>query len=501
MSSYYWHKIIWSICLLGSVWLFSCEERIEPTYYGQLEGTVRDVISGDPIPGVALTSTATNSTVTTNDTGYFFLDRIEVGEYTLTLKATGYRSTSQSFQVSRDDTTKLSLFMEENPNNNTPPLAAFSPRPGNASDTASRQVTLSWKGLDEDEEDSVLRYDLVFYRANNQSQQVLLNNSPDTSYVLGDLQFGTTYYWQVTTRDAQGAQTQGPLWSFRTRELPDHRLRFVREINGEQIIYSSTITGGDSFLLTAPNLSSWQPRLNSQRNEVAFVRRSGLDNHLFLMDREGNQVRQITNIPLGGYHNPGIGFTWSPDGTQLVYSRYNQLYRIDRDGGNLQVLATAPSDRHFRSCDWSAATNQIVVETVAQNGHEGELYLVNPAQAGDTTLLLADLPGAFSSPSFSEDGSQVLFSHDISGFTGPTGRQLDARVFLLNLNTGQLTDLSAQKTPGTNDLEAHFAPDGGSIIFTNYSNANLRPPQIMRMALNGQNREILVENAFMADWQ
>jgi TolB protein len=202
---------------------------------------------------------------------------------------------------------------------------------------------------------------------------------------------------------------------------------------------------------------------------------------------------------VAGYHNYGEGFCWSPDGGQLLYSHYDKLYRINRDGTHLTLLATAPEGRHFKACEWSGVARKIVVQTIGANINDSELYLMKE-DGSEMSLIVDNMPGRIEYPSFSIDGKKLLFTQDKSGFTTATGRQLDACVFLLDMATLQTTGLSGQKPEGTNDTYPRFSPNGAFIIFENSSNEVGAPKSIWKMNLSGEDRHLLIEHAEFPDW-
>ena len=107
----------------------------------------------------------------------------------------------------------------------------------------------------------------------------------------------------------------------------------------------------------------------------------------------------------------------------------------------------------------------------------------------------------------------MVFSVDSSGFINEQGRQLDARLHLLNLTTNTLTDLSstqlggtssaATKAPGTNDLDPQFSPSGSQIIFTNSVNTLTGTRSVYAIDLNRSaitNRRLLINSTDMPYW-
>jgi len=160
----------------------------------------------------------------------------------------------------------------------------------------------------------------------------------------------------------------------------------------------------------------------------------------------------------------------------------------------------APFGFTFAECDWTAQGNKIAARTVGTNIYNSNMFTFDE-QGNFTLQFFSNLPGGTSGPAFSIDGNYALYTHDISGFEAPDGRQLDAHVFLKNLTTNALIDLSFQKEDGTNDLDARFSPDGSKIIFTNTNNDGISPRNIWIMDTDGTDRTLLFQNAEMAEWR
>jgi TolB protein len=117
------------------------------------------------------------------------------------------------------------------------------------------------------------------------------------------------------------------------------------------------------------------------------------------------------------------------------------------------------------------------------------------------TLLINNLPGIMESPSFSPDGNKIIFTRDISGHQVSNGRQLDARIFIVNINGADTVDVSINKPAGTNDLHPRFSPDGSKIIFENVTNDGSSEKEIWIMDVQGNNRQKFLSNSEMPDWR
>ena len=100
----------------------------------------------------------------------------------------------------------------------------------------------------------------------------------------------------------------------------------------------------------------------------------------------------------------------------------------------------------------------------------------------------------------------MLYTRDAAGFEDPTYRQLDSRIYIVNLTTDVVRDVSllTQKPIGTNDLDPRFSPNDAEIIFVNTSNDNISPSTIYKVKLDfvsGDSRTQLFTNAIMPDWE
>jgi hypothetical protein len=109
-----------------------------------------------------------------------------------------------------DDSVELRIGSNRDPN------IPSDPEPENGETDVELGPTLSWEGGDPDWFDDVY-YD-VYFEADDSTPDVLVSNDQtETTYDPGDLEFDTTYYWQIVSRDNHNAVTDGPIWSFTTR--------------------------------------------------------------------------------------------------------------------------------------------------------------------------------------------------------------------------------------------------------------------------------------------
>ena len=484
--------------LTGSVLLYfvSCTETtIAPVSFGSMSGTVIDNFNNQPLAGVEINTNPSSSVVFSDSLGKFSVEQIATGDYSFTANLNGYEKTFVNATVVTGVNTQISFKMDRQV---ILPDPAFNPQPISGATNQPRTVNLTWDSTVPNNDS--LTYDVFIYESNVDSAIITSLNKADTFLIPADLRYETTYFWQVNVRSSTGGETNGEVWSFRTLEFPDNPFTFTSNKTGNFQVYSSNDSSDQSIQITRTSFNSLHPLMSNNRKEIAFSSNPTLDYQITLMDFNGKNSRQITNLPIAGFHNNGVGFCWWPDNGGFVYSHYENLYSIDRNGSNLTLLAQAPVNRHFRSCDFSGASNKIVAQTIGSLIYEGEIYLMD-SDGSNMVKIVNDLPGIVENPTFSIDGKQVMYTQDAAGFDAQDGRQLDARIYILDLTSMAVVDVSSGKPAGTNDLQPRFSPNGAQIIFVNTSNEGDKTKSIYVMDVDGGNRTLLFEDALMPGWQ
>ena len=99
-------------------------------------------------------------------------------------------------------------------NFNRPPLTPTLISPQSGIEISSDEVLLKWQ--DSDPDGDKVYYDL-YLSINNEGFKKVLVNSTATSYCVRVLP-GTKYKWKVVAKDEKGGVTEGPVWSFHSKE-------------------------------------------------------------------------------------------------------------------------------------------------------------------------------------------------------------------------------------------------------------------------------------------
>lgn len=485
---------------LALVFSTSCnEDKLDIHATGILDGTVMDFTSEENLGGVVLTTNPPTVSVASDSSGYFIFKTIEVGDYNLIARKNGFVSESVSVTVQKDKANTVVVLLERSSEYNDAPVFADEFSPMHQESDQNVDLSLSWSANDPNSEDSLI-YEVVLYESNNDESWTFEDIRESYIEVEG-LKFNTVYYWQVTASDPY-ISVQSELLSFRTMPLPDNHILFTSlTAEGNYEIFSSDTSGTATLVQLTRNFDDdWQPRLNPARNKVAYVAHDNLEPHIYTMGRDGSQQSKISRRPITGYQNPGTGLTWTADGERIIYGNYNRLSFIQHDGTLEGVITTAPANRHFRDIDCSPDGNLIVAQTVGVLADDSEIYLMN-VDGSNPVVLVNNLAGIIEAPSFSIDSKKVLFTRDVSGYSSASKRQLDAHIFLIDINSMVITDLSTGKANGSNDTNPRFSPNGAQIIFENASNVLGSEKSLWTMNSDGSDRKKIFSNAEMPDWR
>ena len=150
-------------------------------------------------------------------------------------------------------------------------------------------------------------------------------------------------------------------------------------------------------ILTAPEFSP-------DGDSITFARATGdtgSQPQVMTMGREGGDARNIPQIL-------GWDPTWSPDGNQILFASGSggsvQLFVVNRNGNGLRQVSNLPAIRG-RS-DWSSDGQWIV--TYSGPSWNRELYIMNAD--GSNVRQLTPTGGNSQGPSFSPDGQWVAFT-------------------------------------------------------------------------------------------
>jgi TolB protein len=479
----------------------ACEEnRIEPTLYGFVRGTVVDDATGAPLVGSTVNSTPVSQVVNTDTNGNFLLENVEEGTVVVRVENIGFVSTTKSISVLENDTAVLSIRLRMSTSANVLPIAGQNLKPANlATDLHPDTVLLKWRRATDGNTNDILRYTILLTEPGKLADTVA-RAIADTCFSLKNLSYQTNYVWQVLVQDTSGTLIPGPISQFSTRAFPNNPILFARQLNGNYHIWSAADDGTRQVQLTNFSGNQWRPRRNPQRTRIAFLSDQGIQTNLYVMNNDGSDVRQVTFSPVNALNDLELDFTWSPDGSKLLFMSGNKLYTVLTDGSGLTLFATAQAGFTYTEVDWSGSTGHVLARLTGVNHYESQF--IRYSNVGfQLAIELTDQPGAEGGPALSILGDKYLYTRDTSGLETPDGRQLDAHIFIRNKGGAVETDASMQKPAGTNDLDPRYTANGGAIIFVNTDNTGTGVKNIYTVNLLGLQRKLLIMNGEMPDWE
>lgn len=484
---------LWAIMLIA-VLLYSCEDTIESPLSGTLTGRVLEKGTMTPVENVRISTNPYSDITETDSLGIFILKEVEVGEYNIIATKNGYRSESITASVGFQEETDIEFVIEESIKKDVTPVFTDIFSPSEKKILEELQVRFSWEILNDDS----LTFELMLFESGNISNPIIYENIEDTFFTVTGLKYNTEYFWQLAAIGGE-EKVYTSVRSFSTLPLPSNRILYSRMTDNVMQLFVNDTTTENSTQITFGKYHVWNGSINPQRTFFAFQSTLEVESHLYIMNTNGADVRQLTSIPVGSFFHRKFEYDWAPNGSKIVFSSYDYLYSINVDGTGLQTLAQAPGGKHFREVVFSPDGKWIYVMVVGSHVLDRQIYQMD--SSGNNMSLLYEDPGfALAGLDVGIDGRTLLFSKDVSAHVSSTGRMLDARIFELTIANGDVRDISFEKNAGTNDMTAMYSPDGSEIVFVNSRNTLSAGPSVWIMDRTGEIRKKLVEGGNFPFW-
>ena len=190
--------------------------------------------------------------------------------------------------------------------------------------------------------------------------------------------------------------------------------------------------------------------------QIAFVRAQNGRQHLFVMDADGSNVRQLTSGAGDDW-----GPAWSPGNDRLAFFRCTQpdydcdVYTIDADGSDATDLV--PGSTNTAHPSFSPDGAKIAFTEEGANGVQ--LFTMNSDGTGVTQL--THVTGGVLHPVWAPDGSVIAFDTPIGSVRGRMG--------LVNPDGSGLRWITRDPQSRYDVLRTgSWSPDGSSLVFTRF---------------------------------
>ncbi len=500
-------KKTFNIVLVFVLSLFlSCnEDTVDLVGLGTITGRVVEANSFNPIENAKITLSPSNNTVFSDIEGYFSIHDVEAGDYSVGATKENYLTSFEPATVTMNLEVNVIFEMEDETALNRPPSTPILLTPTDGVEDQEISVELIWSSKDPESDEITYRLEL---KNDINNDIIKVEDLIDTTYVVSDLKYGVKYFWQVAATDNINPEVLSLVNSFKTKVNSGNRYFYVQKsANNNNVIYSAnynetTNLTENEFQLTTEDQNSWRPRKNQAADLIAFLRTYNNETHLFTMKQDGSNVSQVTSaVSVTGFNFNEIDFSWSSNGDRLLYSHYDKLYIINKDGSGLQQIYQTTDGSFITECDWSNDESIIALKTNDVTGFNVSIYTIN-MEGTTLTTILSGVNGAAGGLNLSIDNKLLLYTYDISEFESSNNRQLDTRVFIYDFATAIATDISLDKTAGTIDLDPRFSPNEAEVIFVNTSNDGISTKTIYKMSIEGNNDRLeLFIDSIMPDWE
>lgn len=480
--------------LVSLLLLTSCsEDLIDVNGTGLIRGKVVEETTFLPLENVKISTNPNTSSVFTDVNGDFEIE-VEAGQYAVQAEKDEYITAFESATVEVDSEIELVYELRTQTANNRAPNAPVLDAPVDNAVDLSFNLTLEWTGTDVDDDE--LTYKVTLRNASDNTIQTFEDITDATLDITVD--YGTTYFWQVTANDGINEDVNSELFTFSTANFPVNRFLLVKKISGNNVIYSGDEDSVE-VAITSTTTNSWRPRVSRVANKIAFLRNVGALVHVFVMDPDGNNVRQVSSqVPVAGFNLEEIDISWSTDGAKIYYPSQDKLYSVNLDGTGTTMVYQSTGNL---VTEVDANGTLIAIKTNDLSGYNCEILLINTSGTLVDTVLTG-LNGAVGGLDLSADNSRILYTRDTSGFENNSYRQLNTQAFIYNLNTMVELGVSFNKDPGTNDLDARFSPTESKIIVYNQDNDGITQGTLQVLEVDTiDTREDIFSNALMPDWE
>ena len=284
----------------------------------------------------------------------------------------------------------------------------FEPPPPGNDQTGNIEVSLSVTGgstdpdgcrisVDGDSEQVLQSGDAyVFSNLSAGGHTVTITEVVAQCVVAGDTARAVSVEARQTTRVAFTVDCAGP--------LPDH-IAFDSRRDGNLEVYVMAADGSNPVNLTNNPNDDYLPAWSPDGTQLAFTRRQGETSQIYLMNSRGENVRRLTENTSGTDLQPA----WSPLGDRIAFTRCNAahfctIYVIDADGSNMEPLVDSPTETQS-SPTWSPDARWLAISV--GSGRDSDIYLV--PSTGGAPIKLIDNGGQDSNPDWSPDGTRIAF--------------------------------------------------------------------------------------------
>ena len=253
-------------------------------------------------------------------------------------------------------------------------------------------------------------------------------------------------------------------------------IAFVSLRDGNDEIYVMLADGRRVIRLTNNEANDWGPDWSPDGRQIAFYSDRGGNWDIYVMNADGSGQTRLTD-------NDGrdVCPAWSPDGGQIAFHSNRdgnwEIYVMNADGSG--VIRLTDNETDDISPTWSPDGRFIAFTSEDSNGN-GDIYVMNADGSG--LIRLTDHPAIDESPAWSPDGSSMVCT---------VGMGTGTALALLHLDSyagNQLLSETRRDVPGVYS-QPKFTHDGSGLLFVFENSAT--PPGLWCWNLRLEKAELL----------
>ncbi len=228
---------------------------------------------------------------------------------------------------------------------------------------------------------------------------------------------------------------------------------------GEKVVFASAHEGQDNIYiinqdgsnlkrLTGParakrdGYASWSP----DGAKLVFFREYSYCNDIYVMDNTGNDQTNLTNIrSLGTLSSNSFSeFPWSPDSKRVVFTSnrngFLNIYIMDRNGKNIRQITNNLKTQTYGAV-WAPNRNVIAYVSTEELNGETDIYTLNVDSPRAKPINITKSPYHDTSPVWSPDGTQILFV---------SNRDSDNELYIMNSDGSNVRRVTHTAEPKDN---------------------------------------------------
>jgi TolB protein len=256
-------------------------------------------------------------------------------------------------------------------------------------------------------------------------------------------------------------------------------IAFTSTADGDAEIYVMNADGSNVTRLTDNADDDTNPDWSPDGTQMAFTRYDGMNSHIWVMDASGSGQTQLTAI--GDNEEP----TWSPDGLRIAFDTNrngnDDIYVINADGSGVAPLTMSLD--HESEASWSPDGAKIAYNRA------GDVWVMD--SDGTNAVDLTNEPGTGDfNPDWSPDGEKIAFASN-------RGDSVD--VYVMDRDGSNVTNLT---NVSMSDGRPVWSPDGTMISY--YRQIALDNTEVWVMNADGSEKQNLTNAAGDQDdpsWQ